>query len=242
MPPKAKPAEADSITQPQFDILLAKLTALETLPSKIQSLEKLLTDSIAKTKALQEEVKAKDKLISNMKLKMNSLEQHNRKWSIRVNNIAIPEDESSDPIRVMHHTYHQALLPILNGALQSGDIDSIPAFDELLETAHILPGRDNSRPKPIIARFYSRNLRSAVFRHKKESAPKITVNNRSSFKYPIYEDLTGDTYACVKALSSDQRTGAVWTINGVVRFKLAGENTVKKVSDIYDCVETILSK
>ena len=228
----------------QFDILLAKLTALESLPAKIQSLEKLLTDSIAATKALKEEVAVKDKVISSMKLKLNSLEQHNRKWSIRVNNVVIPDDEASDPIRVMHHTYQQALLPILQGALQKGDIDSLPGFDELIETAHILPGKDSNRPKPIIARFYSRNLRAAVFRHKKEFAPKSisSANSRSYLKFPIFEDLTGDTFSCVKALSDDQRTGAVWTINGVIRYKLNGETTVRKVTNVYESVDTILSK
>ncbi len=58
----------------------------------------------------------------------------------------------------METVYQKALLPILEGALSSKVIKRIPAYDELLETTHILPAKNKDRPKPIIARFYSRNM------------------------------------------------------------------------------------
>jgi hypothetical protein len=52
--------------------------------------------------------------------------------------------------------------------------------------------------------------------------------------------LTKDTYNLLQALLKDERTGPVWTVSGNIRYKLAGETTIKKVSSIYDSVEKIL--
>jgi hypothetical protein len=255
MAPKTPPvsqADIDTIMNKLsiLDSLTEKLEALESLPGKIASLEKLLHESNAKTAALQAEIVTKDKIILDLRTKANSLEQYNRKWSIRLNNVQLPHGDDTDTDTVMKTIYQKALLPILEGALSSKLLKRIPAYDELLETAHILPAKNNDRPKPIIARFYSRNMRAMIFRLKKEFAPyEPTTTDTSSrhykagrrtFKYPIYEDLTKDTYNLLQALLKDERTGPVWTVSGNIRYKLAGETTIKKVSSIYDSVEKIL--
>jgi hypothetical protein len=61
-------------TNLQLEIIIAKLTALETLPAKVAALEKLLQDSNAKNVALQKQVAAKDKIIADLTAKTNSLE------------------------------------------------------------------------------------------------------------------------------------------------------------------------
>jgi hypothetical protein len=106
-----------------------------------------------------------------------------------------------DTMLVMDTVYKKALLPILEGAKAKGLLKKIPEFDEILETAHILPAKDNGRPKPIICRFYSRNMRAMIFRLKQEFAPsnpqptsRPSTNThytpKKSYLYPIYEDLT----------------------------------------------------
>jgi hypothetical protein len=71
----------------------------------------------------------------------------------------------------MKTIYQKALLPNLEGALSSKLLKRIPAYDELLETAHILPAKNNARPKPIIDSFYSRNMQAMIFRLMKEFSP-----------------------------------------------------------------------
>jgi hypothetical protein len=252
--PPASQADIDNIMARLtiLDSLTEKLEALESLPSRISSLEKLLQESTAKAAALQAEIVKKDKIILDLKTKTNSLEQYNRKWSIRINNVQLPNGDDTDTDTVMKTIYQKALLPILEGARSSNLLTKIPAYDELLETAHILPAKNNDRPKPIIARFYSRNIRALNFRCKKEFAPhddspppsdfnsRLPHHRRKTFKYPIFEDLTKDTYNLLQALLKDERTGPVWTVSGNIRFKLAGETAVKKVASVYDTVEKIL--
>jgi hypothetical protein len=44
----------------------------------------------------------------------------------------------------------------------------------------------------------------------------------------------------VQALLADERAGPVWTVSGNIRYKLAGDNTIKKVASVYDPIEKIL--
>jgi hypothetical protein len=244
-------ADVNSILA-KLDALTEKMEALESLPSRISALERLLQESTEKAASLQAEVNSKDKIIFDMKNKMNSLEQYNRKWSVRINNIHLPNGDETDTMIVMETVYKKALLPILEGAKAKGMLKKIPDFDELLETAHILPAKDSNRPKPIICRFYSRNMRAMIFRLKQEFAPanpnqptyataaRPGAAPKKSFQYPIYEDLTKDTFHLLQALLNDERTGPVWTVSGNIRYKLAGDAAIKKVSSVYDSVEKIL--
>ena len=136
----------------------------------------------------------KDKAIAELTAKTNSLEQYNCSWSIRLNNIQLPDGDRTDTYTVMHTVFDKALRPIFEGAKKRGLIPAIPDCDDILETAHILPAKASDRPKPIIARFYSRNMRAMVFRLKKELAPTTIITTKTGEKktvhlYPIYEDL-----------------------------------------------------
>ncbi len=88
-------------TSSQLELILAKLTVLESLPSKVESLEKLLLASNARADSLQQQLTVKDKIICDLQAKTNSLEQYNRGWSIRLNNIPLPDHDQTDTYTVM---------------------------------------------------------------------------------------------------------------------------------------------
>ena len=144
----------------------------------------------------------------------------------------------------MRHVYYKALLPMLQGAMTKGLLQSIPPCELLLETAHILPG-NNSKPWPIIARFYSHNMQAMMFQLNKEFAPKAENSPSSQLrtprlKYPFYEDLTKINFKMLRALADDSRTGAVWSIGRVIRYKLANGTDFKKVGDVFADIDDIL--
>jgi hypothetical protein len=99
------------------------------------------------------------------------LEQHHRSWSARALNIPLSKEEETDNTAVANKVYNLLLLPILKGAVDKKLLQYIPTVDQLLETAHILPGKEGE-PKPIIMRFYSRNIKEAIFKLKKFYAPR----------------------------------------------------------------------
>ena len=144
----------------RLDGLLAKITSLESLPARIANMEALLEASNAENAGLRKALEFKDSQINSLLLKTNSLEQYNRSWSIRVNGLAISSEEEKDSFLVKQKVYDNLLLPILTAAVDNGDLHSVPRVDDLLEAAHILPARDN-KAKPVIARFFTRDMRIA---------------------------------------------------------------------------------
>jgi hypothetical protein len=263
----------------KFDTFSTKLTTVETLTkqvkamdAKMTSLEAKLMDVLEVNKNLKADLKAKDKSIedlstgySNLVSRCNELEQYNRSWSVRIFNIPLTEEEEKDGTATKNKVYELAFLPILQGALESGEISSIPGAEELLEAAHVLPSKPGSI-KPIIARFYNRGLRTLCLRRKRDFATKTTrgpttaaagAARRTStggalatagseeggrYSYPFYEDLTKPTFLKMRALNSDPRVLSCWSINGQLRFKLANSNsnTVQRVQSIFDSVDKIV--
>ena len=250
MPPKK--ADSNSVTSEQMEAVLSKL---EAISERLESVESLLTAAQAENAELKaantelhKSILDKNSLINSMRQKLNSLEQYNRSWSIRLSGVPVPDEESHDPIKVMQHVYNLALLPILQGAVSKKLLVEVPSCEQLLETAHILPAKSDNKPKPIIARFYSRNMRALVFRLKREFAPKTSNNsppasdksNPSRLKYPFFEDLTKANFHLLRSLADDSRTGPVWSINGIIKYRLVNGTEVKKVSSVFDSVDDIL--
>jgi hypothetical protein len=148
----------------------------------------------------------------------------------------------------MNKVYNVLLLPILRGALEKKAISSIPTAEQLLETAHVLPGKAG-QPKPVIMRFYSRNIKDAVFRLKKHYAPRADSSRdgagagamsragqqtaaarggsgeeaggfegRGPYKYPLYEDLSRTTFLKMRSIAKDSRVKACWSSKGQIKF------------------------
>jgi hypothetical protein len=87
--------------------------------AKVLSLE-------TKVLSLETEVTAKDKTIMELRGKANSLEQYNRKWSIRINDLHLPHADETETKDVMQTVYDKVLLPIFQGAVSSGLLKTIP--------------------------------------------------------------------------------------------------------------------
>jgi hypothetical protein len=87
-------------------------------------------------------------------------------------------------------------------------------------------------------------LRLTILRNKKEGlAPPPEADQRAGIKkYTVVEDLTGDTFKCLRALASDSRVSKAWSIDGNLRFVLAGDasSTIRKVKSVYDPIDSII--
>ena len=227
---------------------------IATFTTRFDKLEKILADTKAENTSLKVDLKDKDSEICSLKHKLNEVEQYQRSWSIRVLNIPIPEDEASDNTKVMAHLFTKVLVPILKGAMERELLTSVPPVEKLLETAHILPSKSEKCP-PIIARFYTRNIRSLIFQLKKDFAPRLppqkqqprvaqpgTKVSLGKFAFPIYEDLTRANFSMMRELSDHEDVLSCWSVAGSLRFRLKNETVVRKVKSVFDSVESILRK
>ena len=61
------------------------------------------------------------------------------------------------------------------------------------------------------------------------------------YRYPFFEDLTSVNFKKMRAIADHQSVEACWSSRGQLRYKLKGSMLVKKVANVLDTVENILS-
>jgi dGTP triphosphohydrolase len=266
MPPKSKPTEQQeasieelvasvrsltTVTEALKEQLSASANTINDLSRRLVSIETLLQSTQKENSDLKADLSSSYQEVKSLKTKLNNLEQHHRSWSIRVVGLHVPTADENDNEAVKHHLYSKLIKPILSGAIQKGLLASLPSADEVLERAHILPSKKDG-PKPIIARFYCREIRALIFKLRKEFAPKEekTPATRSQgnerprprYMHQIYDDLTRANFSKMRAISDDSRVDQCWAVNGQLRFKLVNSQEIRKVYSIFDSIEDIIKQ
>jgi hypothetical protein len=242
MPPKVNNDEVLA----KLDVIMTQLAGLESVPKRLEALEKELKLANETNKKLATTLKEKDAEISALKSKVNAIEQHNRSWSIRVNELHVPAADKSNPLKVMEYVYKEVLTPVLKGAMEQGALQQVPPVYELLETAHVLPA-PKGKIKPVIVRFRTRLHKGLMFQFKKEYAPRMaggssgaSASASARYKFPYYEDLTHDTFTKMREIARSDKVTACWSVCGNLRFKLVGSPDVMRVKSVYDDINTNL--
>jgi hypothetical protein len=240
----ASPSGSANNTSSNMEDLMAQMnTKLTSLVEEVRNLGSALKAEKQKNEQLKETVQNQADEIAELRQEINDRELHARSWSIRVVNMPIPAGQETNNRVVMDTVYKELVVPILEGVRASGEIANIPPCYNIIEIAHILPGKASK--KPIIVRFHSRYWRSLLFRHRKNFAPRedaatATGGRTPRMKYPFFEDLTKATFKQLKTIQADERVISAWTVSGVIRFKVDGDDTVYKISSIYDTVDDII--
>jgi hypothetical protein len=256
-----------------MNVKLVKLDTIDTIDSEVKGLKVLICDLKNENKQLKSDNRDMQKQLSDMNStnvalenRVIHLEQYHRSWSARALNIPLTPEEESDNSIVAAKVYSLLLLPILHGAADRKLIPHIPTVDQLLEVAHILPGKAGE-PKPVIMRFYSRNVKEIIFKLKKFYAPRVEgtasgasregrgsgdregdegdeaggFEGRGKYCFPLYEDLVRAAFQKLRALSKDDRVKAAWSVKGQIRFILyKSPKEIRKVVSLLDPIETIL--
>ena len=157
----------------QLAALSIKMDKVDKIESDVNNLRTLIVALREENKELKSQVKEKDRKIEDMgksiaglEDKLNSVEQHHRGWGARVLNVKVSDAEAADPAAMIEKVFDLALRPILEGAVRAGKLSVLPPANQVLEIAHVLPGRPGV-PRPIIMRFFSRNVRSLCFQFKR---------------------------------------------------------------------------
>jgi hypothetical protein len=192
---------------------------------------------------MKEQLLNKDNEIKILKTKVNDVEMHQRSFNIRVFNMELDGDNNNNR-NVKQQVYDKLLRPVLDGAVTKGRLDNIPTAEQLLETAHILPGKDG-KTKPIICRFYDRFYRTVFLQLRKEFAPRAKAmppSGTAAYLYPAYEDMSSDMFKKMREMNNHANVKSCWAAGGYLRFKLEDNDTIYRVHCIYDPVEKIVKR
>jgi hypothetical protein len=253
--------ELIKLMESRFDSIDNKLNKVDAIEMKLHNMEVLLKSLTEENKQIRTELKDKNKMIEDMQKtinnqenRLNHLDQHHRSWGARVLNVPLTKEEEQEPTEVIQKVYDLVMLPVLTGAKNAGKLKHIPTAEQLIEVAHPLPGKTGEN-KPIIMRFYNRNMKALIFRNKREFAARIVNKKtggasgaaggaredpRGRYCFPLYEDLTRANLMKMREITADSRTQACWSVNGQLRFKLVNSDIVRKVGSVLDSLDTIL--
>jgi protein subunit release factor A len=116
----------------KLDEILAKLAGLDSITSKLTNMESMLSTMQKENMMLKQTISKQDTMITELKERVNSLEQHGRSFSVRVNNLPLDANEERDPPTVIKKVYNAVFLPILQGAAAQQAISSVPSCFEMI--------------------------------------------------------------------------------------------------------------
>ena len=159
--------------------------------------------------AKDREIKERKKTISDQNDKLDQLEQHGRRDSLRI--AGIPENEASDDTDAAVLTLCAAIK--VDPPVQAQDI----------AVSHRAGKAATGKPRQILVKFATRNIRERVFRAKKTS--KLNVRKMSLWR----------TFTFMKTSHS---TVPVWperlaSVKLTIKFKIPGQYMVKSWLKIY---------
>ena len=84
-----------------FAAMSAQLDTLSAVPANIARLETLVLDLKKENTNIRNQLQERDNEVLNLKSQVNSMDNYNRSWSIRIFNLPIPADEASSNLKVM---------------------------------------------------------------------------------------------------------------------------------------------
>jgi hypothetical protein len=170
----------------------------------------MLAATQAKNKQLKEVINTH---MQELKYCVSNLGQHGRSFSIRDNNLLLDSAEEKDPPAIIKKVYNTVFLPNLQEAASKQVMSQVPSCYEMMEMAHLLPGK-NDRPKPIIIRVFNRNLKAILFKHRNEFTPTIKDGSGTRYRYPFNNDLSCNTFLKMKQLQGDPCFYSCWFTGG----------------------------
>ena len=232
--------------QQQLATITSRLDKVDLLTEQLGNIEESLKIISSENVSIKSTLAANQATLSSVQTNQVRLDQYQRSWSVRIMELQLSPQEEDNPFRLAEAVYSKVFLPILTGALSEDLIPKIPSCEHLLERAHVLPASKPCSIKPIICRFLNRDYRAICFRLKKKYATKTTSTPPSSgdkrprYAYPFYEDLSATTFKKMKEVQADSRVESCWSVNGQLRYRLAGSDTVKRVQNILDPIDSIL--
>jgi hypothetical protein len=220
---------------------------------QIREYKTLLDASNSRVTTLEGEMSVAYRDPKSLKETVNSREQASKVLSVRIVGLPVSEEEANgpDPGKAASKVaYERIIRPLLSAAKERGILSSIPSLTNTIAEAYrmrikIIAGR-KALPPPIVIRLVSHNVKTAIFRAKKEAVPFPTEEEKTAGlkRFMLAEDLTPASFNFLRELREDSRVERAWTVDGRIRYTRAGDKDsyVHKITSIFDPIDSIFRK
>lgn len=216
MPPKknTKTGSEEEETEDLASLLKEVISSQRRMEKNQNSMQDQLNTLLVGFDKIKTGLSAAERDIVNLQKKTNMIEQHSRNFTVRVFNLKIQPDSAKDCVKTSNLVYRELIQPILQLAVDSGELPRVPDLLDTVEYSHILPAKGN-KEDAIIVRFQSRILRALIFKYKSKYY-KAHPEAKSS----IFEDLTVPNFKLLKSLQEDVTVHRAWSTGGKVKYVL----------------------
>jgi hypothetical protein len=220
------------------------LGLLRSQGAEISETKKMLAESQEKVTKLESRVVTLEREVKSLKESANDRDQADKGRTVRLFGYPVTEEETaSDGGKTFQSKiYERILKPCLNNAKVSGDLPTVPQFTTAIDRMYRAGKSSPDHPAPIIIKFTSDIVRTAVLRHKKASIPAPTPQEKAAGarRFVMVEDLTPANYRMMKQLQGRDEVSRVWSIDGKPRFVLKDNDKIFRVKSVFDSVESII--
>ena len=136
--------------------------------------------------------------------------------------------------------YDTVLKPLLTAAKAAKDLSTVPQMATVIEACFrpFNAAANSTGPPQVIIKVTSRPIKIAIMKQKK-NLPKPTGQDK---KLILVEDLTPATHKMLTAIVKSKVFEKVWTIDGVIKYTVEGQEGVKTVKSVFDPVAKVLGK
>ena len=93
-------------------------------------------------------------------------------------------------------------------------------------------------PPQVIIKVSSKPIKVAILKQRK-NLPKPTGQDK---KYILVEDLTPASHKMLTAISKSKMAEKVWTIDGAIKYTIAGQQGIKTVKSVFDPLNKVFAK
>lgn len=203
-----------------------KIDSLEEKLLKVESERETLKNEVEAVKRtnsdLFEQINRQTKQLVSLQRTQNDLEQHGRKWNLRVFNIPEPTPGEPETAAACAKKCCEIFTSMVG----------VPVTEADVEIAHRIGNRSprQTRSRPIIVRFHARQKRDEVLTKRRQ----LKGNQQ---KISVAEDLTSLNFKLLKDAQSHSATMQAWSSNGKIIAKLKNGKILKV--EVYSDMDTI---
>ena len=173
---------------------------------------------------------------------MSNQQQHQlRSLTLRLLNFPVVTGESEDNNAGLRtRVYDVILKPLLVAAKAAKDLSSVPQAATVIDACFrpFNAAANTEGPPQVIIKVSSKLIKVAILKQRK-NLPKPTGQDK---KYILVEDLTPASHKMLTAISKSKMAEKVWTIDGAIKYTIAGQQGIKTVKSVFDPLNKVFAK
>ena len=169
----------------------------------------------------------------------NQQQQQLRSLTLRLLNFPVVIGETEDNNAGLRAWVYDVILkPLLVAAKAAKDMTSVPQAATVIEACFrpFNAAANSEGPPQVIIKVSSKPVKVAILKQRK-NLPKPT--GKLEKRFILVEDLTPASHKMLSAISKSKRAEKVWTIDGVIKYTIEGQEGVQTVKSVFDPINKL---